>query len=210
MKTPTMLGKVLAAVAALCLVAIVNAPPSFAAPSLNVSQLTGLQDGQTVTISGGGYEPHLSNIAVGQCVAGYTGPADCNTATGATFRNADASGSIGSFTIVVKEKFGSVDCTVDQCVIAAAPLPTTSDADTIAANQVVHQMSFGAAPEEAAPEEPAITPEDTTTTTASGEELPQTGPGDELPAIALGGTTMVLLAGAVLLVTRRGGSVRAR
>ena len=203
MKTPTMLGKVLAAVAALCLVAIVNAPPSFAAPSLNVSQLTGLQDGQTVTISGGGYEPHLSNIAVGQCVAGYTGPADCNTATGATFRNADASGSIGSFTIVVKEKFGSVDCTVDQCVIAAAPLPTTSDAATVAANQVVHQMSFGAAPEEAAPE-------DTTTTTASGGELPQTGPGDELPAIALGGTTMVLLAGAVLLVTRRGGSVRAR
>lgn len=216
MKKSSSLGKVFAALAALCLVAIVNAPPSFAAPTLNVSQLTGLQDGQTITVSGGGFAANMGNIAVGQCVSGYKGPADCNTASGATFRNADASGSIGSFTLVVREKFGSIDCTQVQCVIAAAPLPTTEDAATVAANQVVHQMSFGAPAAEAAAETTTTetTTTETETSTASGatagEELPRTGPGDELPAILLGGTIMVLLAGAVLTMTRRGGSADTR
>ena len=74
----------------------------------------------------------------------YVGPADCNTSGGATFKNADASGNVSTFTLVVKEKFGAHDCTKEQCVIAAAPLPTNADDATIAANTVVINMSFGA------------------------------------------------------------------
>ena len=110
-----------AAALSLGLVTLIAAP-AFAAPTLNVSQLTGLKDGQTLTISGSGFTPNLASIAIGQCVVGYKGPSDCNTAGGATFRNADGSGSVGSFTIVVKEKFGANDCSKVQCLIAAGPL----------------------------------------------------------------------------------------
>src|SRR6478609_6237289 len=118
----TLLSRGLAAAAAL-LVVLVTAPPSFAAPALSVSATTDLTDGQKITISGSGFAPNLSSIAIGQCIKGYAGPSDCNTAGGATFRNADASGNVASFTIVVKEKFGAVDCTKQQCVVAASPLP---------------------------------------------------------------------------------------
>src|SRR6478609_136001 len=135
-----LLSRGLAAAAAL-LVVLVTAPPSFAAPTLSVSATTGLTDGQTLTISGSGFDPNLSSIAIGQCTADYVGPADCNTSGGATFKNADASGNVSSFTIVVKEVFGSHDCTKEQCVIAASPLPTNADDATIAANTVVMKMS---------------------------------------------------------------------
>jgi hypothetical protein len=188
----------LAVVGALLLVTLVAAP-AFAAPSLNVSQLTGLTDGQKITISGSGFEPNLSSIAIGQCVEGYAGPADCNTATGATFKNADASGNVAPFEITVKEVFGSTDCTKVQCMIAAAPLPNATDAATVSANTVELMISFGA-PEAA----PSDTPTTEPTTGGDEEALPQTGAGDSIPAILLAATAMLAIgAGLVLLVPGR-------
>ena len=191
-----LLSRGLAAVGALLLVTLVAAP-AFAAPTLNVSQLTGLTDGQTITVSGSGFEPNLKSIAIGECVQGYTGPSDCNTAGGATFRNADASGSIGSFTITVKKVFGSHDCTKVQCMIAAAPLPNAVDDATVAANTVEMDISFGA-------------PQPTATPTTGGDDddetLPKTGAGDSVPVLLLGATAMLAIgAGLMLLVPGRRG-----
>jgi len=186
----TLLSRGLAAVAAL-LVVLVTAPPSFAAPTLNVSATTGLTDGQIITISGSGFDANLESIAIGQCKAGYVGPADCNTLGGAQFKNADASGNVASFTIKVAEKFGSTDCTKQQCVIAAAPLPTNTDAAKIKANTYIVNISFGAAAT-ADPTAAATTqPTDTST-------LPKTGAGDSMPVLMLGATA--LLAGGVGLM----------
>jgi hypothetical protein len=185
------------------LVVTLIAAPAYAAPTLNVSQLTGLTDGQTLTISGSGFEPNLASIAIGQCVVGYAGPSDCNTSGGATFRNADASGSVGSFTIVVKEKFGANDCTKVQCLIAAGPLPTAADEATVAANTVEHKMSFGA------PAAPAATASATTApTTDPGDALPQTGAGDSIPVLLLGATALLAIGGGLVLLVpgRRNGS----
>ncbi len=207
-KSTSFLVKIGAAVAALFAVTVVTAPPGFAAPTLNVSQLTGLTDGQKLTVSGGGFKANLSSIAIGQCRAGYTGPADCNTATGATFRTADANGSVGSFTIIVKEKFGTTDCTKVQCVIAAAPLPNAVDAATVKANEVIHDISFGAVAEET-PTTPA--PEATApvaTAPESGDTLPKTGAGDNLRVAVWGGGILVLLSGGVLLTMRGAGARR--
>ena len=198
MKNPLrQLTRALSVVGAMLLVTLVAAP-AFAAPSLNVSQLTGLTDGQKITISGSGFEPNLSSIAIGQCVEGYAGPADCNTATGATFKNADASGNVAPFEITVKEVFGSTDCTKVQCMIAAAPLPNATDAATVSANTVELMISFGA-PEPAPSETPTTAP-----TTDDTETLPQTGAGDSIPAILLAATAMLSIgAGLVLLVPGR-------
>lgn len=195
-----LLSRGLAAVAALLLVTLIAAP-AFAAPSMNVSQLTGLTDGQTLTISGSGFEPNLNSIAIGQCVEGYSGPADCNTATGATFRNADAQGNFGPLTIKVSEVFGDFDCTKVQCMIAAAPLPNAVDAATVSANTVEMNISFASA-EAPAPTETATTdplPDD-----GDDEALPQTGAGDSIPALLLAATAMLAIgAGLVLLVPGR-------
>jgi LPXTG-motif cell wall-anchored protein len=193
----------MAAVVALFVVGVVTAPPSFAAPSLNVSAKDGLKDGQTVTISGGGFEPGLSNIAVGQCSEGYVGPADCNVQTGATFRTADGGGSIGEFTIVVKEKFGSTDCTVDKCVIAAAPLPTAADEATIAANEVIIPITFG----EAAETPPEDGGGDDEGDEGEAGELPKTGLADAVPVIAISALLLLGLGGALRFGFRRQGGV---
>jgi hypothetical protein len=183
----TLLSRGLAAVAAL-LVVIVTAPPSFAAPTLNVSATTGLTDGQIITISGSGFAANMQSIAIGQCKTGYVGPADCNTLGGAQFKNADASGNVASFTIKVAEKFGSTDCTEQQCVIAAAPLPTNTDEAAIKANTYVVDISFGAAASAAPTATASTQPTDTSA-------LPKTGAGDSMPVLMLGATA--LLAGGI-------------
>ncbi|WP_162799269.1 neocarzinostatin apoprotein domain-containing protein [Nocardioides sp. 616] len=202
MGSTTTLAKMMAALIALFVVAIVGAPPSLAAgPSLEVSAKDGLKDGQQVTISGRGFAPGMGQIAAGQCIEGYTGPSHCNLQGGATFRNADGGGSIGTFTIVVKEKFGEYDCTVQKCVIAAAPLPTAEDAATVAANQVVIPVTFGGAEPAAATAETSA--EETTQgstddgAAATDDTLPQTGAG-EVVALSLLGALALLLAGAGL------------
>ncbi len=196
----TLLSRGLAAIAAL-LVVVVTAPPSFAAPTLNVSATTGLTDGQIITISGSGFAPNLESIAIGQCKTGYVGPADCNTLGGAQFKNADASGNVASFTIKVAEKFGSTDCTKQQCVIAAAPLPTNADAAKIKANTYVVNISFGAA---AAATPTAAATTQTTTQATDTSTLPKTGAGDSMPVLMLGATALLAAGiGLMLLVPGR-------
>lgn len=200
--TPKMLIRALSGAVALFFVAFIAAPPAFAAATLNVSQIEGLQDGQQVTISGSGFTPGLKSIAIGQCVEGMTGPADCNTAGGASFVDADDQGNIPETPIVVKEAFNSFDCSQQQCVIGAQPLPGAVDAATVEANSVYFNISFGeVAP--AAAEEPATAP---AAAGGSGDELPRTGPGAELAMAAFLGTLLLLLGGATLWVMPRRGS----
>jgi hypothetical protein len=150
-------GAVVASILASLGLVLGMAAPAFAAPTLTVSATEGLTDGQTITIEGGGFAPNLKGIAVGQCRVGFTGPADCNLSGGATFRNADADGNIDSVTVKLAIKFADVDCTVEQCIIAAEPLPTTSGPEEVAANSVEVPIYFGdAAPAAAAP--PAAAP----------------------------------------------------
>lgn len=197
MKSTKTLVKGLAAAIALFVVTIVSAPPSFAAPSVEISAFDGLSDGQKIKVSGTGFEPNLSQIAVGLCRVGYKGPADCYLA-GATFRKADASGSIGSFEISVMQKFGTTDCGVDKCVIGIGPLPTAADAATVAANSHDQPVTFGAA--KAAPEESADpAPEAPADDNAA---LPKTGAGDVLPIVVIG-AGVFLLAGIGLRVGLR-------
>ncbi|WP_372734371.1 neocarzinostatin apoprotein domain-containing protein [Nocardioides sp.] len=139
----TRVGRVLLAAVATLAIVIGVAAPAFAAPSLVVSATEGLTEGQTITIDGSGFAPNLKGIAVGQCRVGFTGPADCNLSGGATFRNADADGNIDQVTVKVSLKFGDVDCTVEQCIIAAEPLPTTSGPEEVAANSVSIPIYFG-------------------------------------------------------------------
>ncbi|MFC6043209.1 neocarzinostatin apoprotein domain-containing protein [Nocardioides hankookensis] len=191
----SLLARVSAGVAALVVV-LVTAPPGFAAPTLSISQTDNLTDGQVVTISASGFEPNLSNIAIGQCTEDYVGPADCNTVTGAVFKVADASGNVAPFTIKVAEVFGGHDCTKEQCVIAGAPLPTNADAATIKANTYVAKISFGAA--EAEPTAAA------TTAAADGGTLPKTGAGDSVPVLMLGASALLAAGiGVMLLVPGR-------
>lgn len=210
-RIPTMLAKLAAGAAAMMLVTIVHAPPSFAAPTLEVSQLEGLTDGQVLTVSGEGYEPGLTAIAVGQCVEGYAGPADCNLPNGSTFRNADENGSIGEFTVTVNETFGGHDCKVVQCYFASGPIPNAVDEATYKANVVEHKISFGA------PEAPAPTtaPEPAPTTPPGGGDdtaaLPKTGGGDSMPVVLLSGSALLLLGlGVIVAFPGRGRSGLAR
>ena len=205
-KTPKTLTRALAGVAAVVATSFIAAPPAFAAATLNVSQTEGLSDGTVVKISGSGFTPNLKNIAIGQCIEGMKGPADCNTGGGATFKGADAQGNIPEFTLVVKEKFGKFDCTTQQCVFGAQPLPAAVDAATLKANTVYYDLSFGAAAAAPAPATTPAAPAAGATTTA-GAELPKTGPGEEL-AVAIGGGVALLLAGAAglhFMPRRRGG-----
>lgn len=197
----TLLSRGLAAAAAV-LVVLVTAPPSFAAPTLSISQTQGLQDGQKLTISASGYQASLGDIAIGQCIAGYTGPADCNTVGGAVFKDADASGKVAAFTIIVKEKFGTHDCTKEQCVIAGAPLPTTSDKATISANTYVTNISFGSTAAETTAASPTTAATEATGGTTT--DLPKTGAGDSVPVLALGATALLAAGvGVMLLVPGR-------
>lgn len=201
----TVLSRVLAAVAALVVV-LVTAPPSFAAPTLKISQTDGLADGQTVTIAGSGFEPNLNSIAIGQCIDGYVGPADCNTLGGAVFKNADAQGNVASFQIKVSQVFGAHDCTKVQCVIAGSPLPTNADESTIKANTYITNISFGSAaaePSQTASSD-ASTTTDTTTDTTDSAALPKTGAGDSVPVLLLGASALLAAGvGLVLLVPGR-------
>ncbi|WP_170970231.1 neocarzinostatin apoprotein domain-containing protein [Nocardioides jishulii] len=197
-KTPKKLSKALISAVALFFVTFVAAPPAFASATLDISATQGLKDGQQVTISGSGFKPGLKSIAIGQCIDGMKGPSDCNTAGGATFVDADASGKIPTTQIVVKEKFGSFDCTKQKCVIGAQPLPNAVDAATVAANTFYSDITFG---EVAAAPAPSAAP----APTAGGENLPKTGPGDELATIVFFGVLLFLLGGATLWFTPRRG-----
>ncbi|KHL15797.1 neocarzinostatin family protein [Mumia flava] len=190
---------------ALGVVMLVAAPAASAAPQLDVSETTGLSDGQSITVDGSGFDPNLEGIAVGQCKEGFTGPSDCNLQGGATFRNADGSGTIATVTLKLAESFNGIDCTTQQCVIGAAPLPTASSQAVVDANTAIVPLEFGAAAgggaeEASAPAEaPAQAPAEAAPAQADAGALPKTGPTDSLPVLLLAGAALVLPGAALML-----------
>lgn len=93
---------------------------------LHISDTTALQEGQRVTVSGSGFRPGLSAVAVGLCKHGFTnGLTDCDLEGGATFVNIGEDGTFGELTMTARSRFSDVDCAEQQCVIAAGPLPGT-------------------------------------------------------------------------------------
>jgi len=108
---------------------VVLAQPAYAdAPSISVSPASGLSDGQSVGVTGGGF-PAGSGIAIVQCNA-PSDPAQlsCNYADYVS-TTADGAGAV-SASIVVRSTFngtnpvtgqpaGQVDCAAGPCSIAA-------------------------------------------------------------------------------------------
>lgn len=175
--------RVAAGALALVVLGLVTAPAAFAAPTLDVPETENLEDGQTIVVTGSGFAPNLKGIAVGQCRTGFTGPADCNLQGGATFRNADASGAIEPVTIKLAQSFGDVDCLVEQCVVAAQPLPTTSGPEEVAANTIIVPIYFGGpAPADAGAASPAAAP----AAAAPASQAPAADAGDAVQAASVG------------------------
>lgn len=159
--------------------AVVAAPPAaFAAPTLTVSATTGLTDKQQVIVNGSGFTPNLKQIAVGQCVAGFKGPTDCNLSGGAAFVNADGSGKLPTVTLKLAQKFGAFDCTKRECVVAAQILPTSGNADQVEANKVSVTLTFGKKlTQQPSPGAPSATPAPAApTATPEATTAPSTGP----------------------------------
>ncbi|MET7704830.1 neocarzinostatin apoprotein domain-containing protein [Micromonospora sp. NPDC005413] len=160
--------------------AVVGAPPAaFAAPTLTVTVTTGLSDKQQVVVNGSGFTPNLKQIAVGQCVAGFKGPTDCNLAGGAAFVNADGSGKLPTVTLKLAQKFGAFDCTKRECVVAAQILPTSGNADQVEANKVSVALTFGKKPaQKPPPATPSVTPPTSAAPPATPDATtsPSTGP----------------------------------
>ncbi|MGW0432072.1 neocarzinostatin apoprotein domain-containing protein [Micromonospora sp. NPDC003197] len=170
-----------------CGLAVVAVPSAaFAAPTLTVSATSGLTDKQQVTVNGSGFTPNLKQIAVGQCVAGFKGPTDCNLAGGAAFVNADGSGKLPMVTLRLAQKFGAFDCTKQECVVAAQILPAGDNADQVQANKVSVPLTFGKAPAQTTP--PPATP-----TAAPSSTPTATIPASTMPAVAAGTPTPSLV-----------------
>ncbi|NBE83480.1 neocarzinostatin apoprotein domain-containing protein [Micromonospora rubida] len=169
--------------------AVAAAPPAaFAAPTLTVSETTGLTDKQQVVVDGSGFSPNLKQIAVGQCVAGFKGPTDCNLAGGAAFVNADGGGKLPTVTLKLAQKFGKFDCTKQECVVAAQILPASGNAGEVEANKVSVALTFGKKPaQRPAPTTPAVTPP-TSAAPPAATTSPSTG-----PAVAAGTSAPTLV-----------------
>lgn len=127
--------------------ALLTAAPGHAAPEnapvLEVSASTNLTEGQRITVNGSGFQPGLAAVAVGLCKQGFTnGLKDCDLEGGATFVNISDDGTFPTVTLTARHSFTTIDCTSQQCVIAAAPLPGTEPAGIIAANSAEVPVSF--------------------------------------------------------------------
>lgn len=149
-------GPALALAAALASVAAVPALADSGGPAvLHLSATADLRDNQRVTVSGSGFQPGLPAVAVGLCKQGFTnGLKDCDLGGGATFVNIAADGTFKTLTLTLHPQFEQIDCTRQQCVVAAAPLPGTEPPAVIAANSAVTPMAFAGA--HFAPPSPAV------------------------------------------------------
>ncbi|MEU5882476.1 neocarzinostatin apoprotein domain-containing protein [Spirillospora sp. NPDC047279] len=166
-----------------------------AAPTLQVSQVTDLREGQEITVTGTGFRPGLKSVAVGLCREGYTnGLKDCDLEGGATFVNIDGKGSFPAVRLKARPKFKGIDCTTRQCVIGVAPLPGQSPPAIVSANTAVVRVGFqgssikgGGSPAPAPP--PAAAPASDTA-----------GPSTALWAATLG---VITLAGIAIVTSQR-------
>lgn len=127
-----------------------SALPAYAAPDsgpvLQVSQSADITDGLRITVNGNGFRPGLAAVAVGLCKQGFSnGLEDCDLEGGATFVNISDDGTFPTVTLTARHSFNAIDCTAQQCVIAAAPLPGTEPAAIIEANSAEVAVGFAGA-----------------------------------------------------------------
>ncbi|MBF6182420.1 neocarzinostatin apoprotein domain-containing protein [Nocardia otitidiscaviarum] len=178
-----------AAICSITLAALAVTAPAYAAPedppALSVSASSGLTEGQRITVDGSGFRPGLAAVAVGLCTQGFAnGLRDCDLEGGATFVNIAADGTIPTVTLTARARFGDIDCTQRQCVIAAAPLPGTEPQSVIDANSAQIPVDFAGS-------RPPVTP--TTTTSATRVDSETAG-----PSMALWSITAALLSAVAL------------
>ncbi|WP_067860875.1 neocarzinostatin apoprotein domain-containing protein [Nocardia shimofusensis] len=158
---------------------------------LHVSATSDLREGQEVTVSGAGFRPGLSAVAVGLCKHGFTnGLTDCDLEGGATFVNIGEDGTFGELTLLARPEFSDVDCAEQQCVIAAGPLPGTEPDAIRLPNSVSVLIGFAGTRFAGGVEEPPVA------ANASAEDL--SGPSAPLWSA----TAVLLLIVAALAVVR--------
>ncbi|MFC5751299.1 neocarzinostatin apoprotein domain-containing protein [Actinomadura rugatobispora] len=192
-----MIAIVLAALVAAPLAVPAPAVPAqgAAAPALRVSRSTDLSEGDAITVTGSGFRPGLKSVAVGLCREGYTnGLRDCDLGGGATFVNIDAKGAFPTVKLKARVKFNGIDCMARQCVIGAAPLPTTNPPAVVNANTAVVRVGFkGSSFKGGATQAPAAAP------------APSAAPDTGGPSIALWAATaaLLILAGAAVAAVQR-------
>ncbi|MFB8275932.1 GPS-CTERM domain-containing protein [Nocardia colli] len=159
-----------------------------------VSTTADLTDGQRITVQGSGFRAGLAAVAVGMCKQGFSnGLKDCDLDGGATFVNIGGDGTFGPLTLTAHHRFHDIDCTEQQCVIAAAPLPGTEPPATITANSAAVSVIFAGSrlPTTTAP----------VSTAAVQSEADTEGPSTVLWAVTAG--LLVLVAGSALADRRR-------
>ncbi|MEU0876329.1 GPS-CTERM domain-containing protein [Nocardia brasiliensis] len=162
---------------------------------IQVGTTTGLVDGQRITVQGSGFRPGLAAVAVGMCKQGFSnGLQDCDLDGGATFVNIGDDGTFAPLTLTARHRFHGIDCTEQQCVIAAAPLPGTEPPAIIAANSAAVSVDFAGA------RLPTATTAPIPTVQARSEAAVE-GPSTVLWAVTAG--LLVLVAGFALADRRR-------
>ncbi|WP_327146532.1 neocarzinostatin apoprotein domain-containing protein [Nocardia sp. NBC_01327] len=165
------------------------------AAALHVSATGDLAEAQRITVGGTGFQAGLAAVAVGMCKQGFTnGLKDCDLDGGATFVNIGSDGTFKTLTLTVRPHFNGIDCTHQQCVIAAAPLPGTEPAAVIAANSASVPVTF------AGSQLPAPTPAPATTTAAAAA-AGTGGPSAVLWSVTAG--LLVIVAGTAFADRRR-------
>ncbi|AYF77001.1 hypothetical protein D7D52_27935 [Nocardia yunnanensis] len=126
-----------AMLAGLTAVGLFGGAPAQAA-SVSVSQSGAVAAGQSISVSVSGLAPDLASVAVGQCKAQISGPADCNLG-GSLLGTADDQGNWYPGSVTLVGSVGGVDCTAfaGACVIAVTSL---TDPNNILASV---PLSFG-------------------------------------------------------------------
>lgn len=146
--TPTRLRRAarLTALAAVAVGSLTATAAASAAPTLTVTPVRGLADGQVVTVSGTGYTTTEPNVYLGEvAVDGATVTADTSVFrwvhNSSTTAKMETDGSF-STTLTLKSSLssGTIDCAAVQCKIAVWPAHTNPSVDSIIASQ---DLSFG-------------------------------------------------------------------
>ncbi|MEV6558594.1 neocarzinostatin apoprotein domain-containing protein [Nocardia sp. NPDC051756] len=173
--------------------AVFGAGPAAAAPTLQVSQSTGLTAGQAITVTLDGLPANMAAVAVGQCKPQIAGPGDCNL-PGSMLGSADGQGNWqpngDKRSITLVADVGGTDCTVapGACTISVTSL--TNATEIIASVP----LTFGPA---------AQTPKPTAASSASVD--PDDSDRNTAAAIGIGVGAVVIVAAVVLVVARRRG-----
>ncbi|MFI1236705.1 neocarzinostatin apoprotein domain-containing protein [Nocardia salmonicida] len=190
----TMTRAATAAVLGGCLIGFPAAAFAQEPAAIQVSVSADLTEGQRITVSGSGFRAGLAAVAVGMCKQGFTnGLKDCDLDGGATFVNIGGDGTFGPLTLTAHHTFHAIDCTQQQCVIAAAPLPGTEPPAVIAANSAAVAVAFaGSGP----PTPPTPAP-----AAALRSDSDTEGPSIVLWAVTAG--LLVIVAGSALADRRR-------